>query len=93
MVFPGPGLVHVAIAHGAVGAAHANGAHVDVAHEHGHHQHGGRGMHHVADLHGGAFVHQARNQLVEHQTRGHHNQAQEEYAPPEQQLLACIEAV
>ena len=89
----GPSFIDIAFAHGAECALHANGAHVDVAQEHGHHKHSGHTMNHVGNLHGAALIDKARNEHIEYQARGHHNDAQAQHAKPEHHFFARIEAV
>src|SRR3989344_1326219 len=93
VVLLGPPLAHVPRPHGLVGAAHAHRAHVDVAADQRHHPDRQGGVDHVGDLHVAAHVTKARNELVEHQAGGHHKDAGYGDAPPEQALLAGVEAV
>ena len=89
----GPCLVHITGAHGFVGAFHAHSADVDMTCKHGHHQYCGHRMHHVCDLHAAALIHQARNDFVEHKTRGHHDGTQGKHTQPKNHFFARIETV
>ena len=93
MVLFGPGFINVSSAHGTVSALHANGAHVNVAQEHTHHEDCGYAMNHVGNLHGAALVNETRNELVKHQARSHHYDAQAQHTQLEHHFLTCVEAV
>ena len=93
MVLTGPAIADVAGFHGLVRTTHADGSHVDVTADQGHHPDRQHGMDHVCDLHVATHIAKAGNQLVQHQARGHHDDAGNGDAPPEQSLFARVEAV
>src|SRR5690606_30660357 len=92
VMFLGPGIVHVAGAHGLVGAFHAYRTHVDMAQRHGHDQHGGDDMQDVGNLHGAARIENAGYQHVQYKTGRTHYQPQPDYTEPEPHFFACVEA-